>query len=218
MTTETLMTEQAATTPEGQAASQAASTTTEAQAPTDGQTAQQQQATDGQSTEGQQADGANTDGDAAKPEGAPEQYEFKAAEGREFDPAVIAPFSEVAKELDLPQEAAQKILDKMAPVIEARQIEQINAVKTEWATQSRADKEFGGDKLQENLTVAIKARDAFASPELRTLLDETGLGNHPEVIRFFYRAGKAISEDGFVPGGRATAPSDPAKRLFPNQA
>jgi hypothetical protein len=27
---------------------------------------------------------------------------------------------------------------------------------------------------------------------------ETGFGNHPEIIRFMYRAGKAISEDSYV--------------------
>lgn len=223
MTTETLMTDQAATTTEGQTASQgAASTTTEGQAPAAAPAAQTQQTTEGQNTEGQQADGGKTEGDEGKTDdktGAPEQYEFKAVEGAEISTEVMGKFSEVAKELNLPQDAAQKILDKMAPVMAARQVEAIEVAKTQWADTARSDKEFGGDKLAENLSVAKKALDTFGSPELRSLLNESGLGNHPEIIRAFYRAGKAISEDGFVPGGRASgAPTDPAKRLFPNQA
>lgn len=225
MTDTTLMTDTAANTTESQTASQPAEgTTTEGQQPAGGeQAAQTQQATEGQTTEGQ-AQGEQPKGDEGatketKAEGAPEKYEFKSPEGTDIHADTLTNFSEVAKELNLSQDAAQKILDKMAPAMAARQAEAIEAVKTQWADSARTDKEFGGDKLNENLGVAKKALDAFGTPELRTLLNESGLGNNPEVIRFMYRAGKAISEDGFVQGGRAAATdADPAKRMFPNQA
>lgn len=160
-----------------------------------------------------------------KPQGAPEKYEFKAVEnGRDFDPEVLTAYSAVAKELNLTQEAAQKMLDRIAPVMQERQAQQIEAVKTEWVNNARSDKEFGGDKLPENLAVAKKALDTFGSPELRTLLNESGLGNHPEIIRLMYRAGKAISEDRFVAGsqggGKTAGPksfSDLASALYSNQ-
>lgn len=224
--TDTLMTEPAATTTEGQTASQgAASTTTEGQTPAGGeQTAQPQQTTEGQA-QGDAKTGdepGKTDGDAGTKDGksgAPEQYEFKAVDGAEISTEALADFSEVAKELNLSQDAAQKVLDKMAPALARRQAEAIEGVKTQWADTARTDKEFGGDKLAENLAVAKKALDTFGTPELRTLLNESGLGNHPEVIRVLYRAGKAISEDGLVQGTRASAAQgDPAKRMFPNQA
>lgn len=223
MTTETLMTETATTTTEGQTASQGtANPATEGQPAAGESAAQTQQATEAQNTEGQQADGAKPEGDAGKDgekPGAPEQYEFKAIEGAEVSADSLADFSEVAKELGLPQDAAQKILDKMAPALARRQAEAIEGVKTQWADAARSDKEFGGDKLAENLSVAKKALDSFGSPELRTLLNESGLGNHPEVIRLLVRTGKAISEDGLVQGTRAVAAdANPAKRLFPNQA
>jgi hypothetical protein len=210
MTTETLMTEAAATTTEGTAASEP--TTQAATAATDGG---QQQATTEQDAQGQQAEGAKTEAKTTedKPQGAPEAYEFKAPEGAQFDEAVIGAFSEVAKELDLPQDAAQKVLDKMAPVIQARQSEQLSAAREEWAAATRADKEIGGDKLAENLALAKKARDEFTTPEFRDLLNKSGLGNHPEVIRVFVKVGKATSEDGFVAGGGKTAPAD-ARRLY----
>lgn len=220
MTTETLMTE-AATTTEGQAASQAASTTTEGQqSQAAGQTENQQQTTEGQTTQTQEGQGGKTEGeqkDTDQKAGAPEKYEFKAPEGQQFDEAVIGAFSEVAKELNLPQDAAQKVLDKVAPVIAARQAENLQAVRTEWAETAKADQEFGGDKLAENLAIAKKARDAFATPEFVKLLDDTGLGNHPEVIRVFYRAGKAISEDRIVTGAQGGATNQTtAQRMYPN--
>lgn len=213
MSNETLMAE-AATTTEGAASRPAA----QPPATGAGEGGQQQQVSEGQGAQSQQAEGAKTEGgqqqQEKKPEGAPEKYEFKAPEGVTFDPAVIGAFSEVAKELNLPQDQAQKVLDKMAPVIAARQVEQLQAARIEWAEAAKVDKEFGGEKLAENLAVAKKALNAFGTPELRMLLEESGLGNHPEVIRVFYRAGKVISEDRFVAGSAGKSNPGDARRLY----
>ncbi len=140
---------------------------------------------------------------------APENYSFSAPEGVTYAPDVIETFSGAAKAAGLTQDAAQKVLDAMAPALAARQAEQIKSIHTEWMTASSSDKEFGGERLAENLAVARKALDTFGTPELRKLLDNTGLGNHPEQIRMLYRIGKAISEDTFV-GGRSAAAPKPA--------
>ena len=169
--------------------------------------------TDTTATTGQQGEGTNAPaGEAAKPvegakptdetkpEGAPEKYEFKAPEGKEYDSAVLDSFSSAAKAANLSQDAAAKLLESMAPTLATRQAEQVKAIQTGWAEASKTDKDFGGEKLQENLAVAQKALTAFATPDLRKLLDETGLGNHPEVIRAFVKIGKGMSEDSFVAG------------------
>lgn len=219
MTTQTLMTDPVANTTEGQATSQVAeSTTTQAPAPGAGeQTAQQQQATGGQGTQGETTEGEKTEADKGENK-APESYDFTAPDGKSFDSETIAAFSEVAKELNLSQDAAQKVLDKMAPAMEAKMTRAMDAARVQWETEAKSDKEFGGEQIAQNVALAKKALDEFGTPELRTLLNETGLGNHPEIIRAFYRAGKAISEDRFV-GGKAPAKGakDPAAVLYPSQ-
>ena len=143
----------------------------------------------------------------------------------ELDPEVLTAFGDVAKELNLPQEAAQKVLDKVAPVIQARQAKAIEQTKVEWANQSKSDQEFGGESLTDNLDVAKTSLDTFGTDALKSLLQETGLGNHPEVIRFMYRAGKAISEDSYVgnsegAAGKSNVPRDfngIANALYSNQ-
>jgi hypothetical protein len=211
MTTETLITEGQNTQVADQ--QQAADVQTNVQTDASAQ-AEDQQAGGKGSPEGRPADGEKAEDDKAKPEGAPEKYEFVAPEGREFDPEVLGAFSEVAKEINLSNESAQKVLDKIAPVLAAKQEKAIEDGKAAWTASSKADKEFGGDKLQENLAVAKKARDAFGTPELTSLLDESGLGNHPEVIRFFFRAGKAISEDNFVGNGHGSTQPATAQKLY----
>lgn len=222
----TLITDPAPTQTEGQPATQGSETQTDASTLAQGAAdqGQQQQAADQGSAAATEAQSQTAEGeqgkdpqDGGKPQGAPEKYEFATPEGMQFDDAVVGAFGEVAKDLNLSQEAAQKILDKVGPVMAAQQNEALQAASNEWAEASKTDKEFGGDKLNENLAVAKKAMDQFASPELRTLLNESALGNNPEVIRMFYRVGKAISEDGFVVGGNAkNSEQTTAQRLYPN--
>ena len=143
------------------------------------------------------------------PKGAPEEYEFNtqvADAPEELDPDVVTAFGDVAKDLDLPQEAAQKVLDKMAPVIQAKQAKVLEQVRSDWANQSQTDQEFGGESLAENLDVAKQALNAFGTDAFKSLLQETGFGNHPEIIRFMYRAGKAISEDSYVGNSEGANP------------
>lgn len=173
-----------------------------------------QQSGNSQTGQQDQATTKQADDKGQQREGAPEKYEFKAPEGKQFDNAILGAYSEVAKELNLPQDAAQKVLDKVAPVIQARQVEQIAAVQTAWENEARSDKEFGGDKLDENLGVAKQALETFGSPELKELLRTSGLGNHPEIIRVLYRVGKATSGDRMVSGQGGAAAQNDARRLY----
>lgn len=154
--------------------------------------------------------------------GAPEVYEFKAAEGQTFDPEFVKSYSEVARELNLTQEAAQTMIDKVGPVLAQQQAAQIAQVRNDWAEASKVDAEFGGTKFNENLALAKQSIDKFATPEFKQMLDDTGLGNHPEWIRYCYRVSKAFSPDNFEGGHKegGAAPNDfnsMASKLYPGQ-
>jgi hypothetical protein len=119
-----------------------------------------------------------------------------------MDPGLMDRFTAHAKELNLPADKAQALVSMGAEAVAA----QMNALKeadaarrAEWADQATADKEFGGPKLAENLATAKLAVKELA-PELAGFLDETGLGNHPEMIRFALKAGKLLKADGYVQG------------------
>lgn len=156
----------------------------------------------------------------AKANSAPEKYEdFKAPEGIVFDADVTTEFKGLAKALNLPQEKAQQVMDlaaKHQQKVEAQRAEAETALVQGWVQATINDKEIGGDKLQENLAVIRKAKDAFGTPELKELLDGP-IGNHPEVARLLYRVGNAISEDRLV-GGKpgSTAEQSTAQRMYPN--
>ncbi|EDT1794292.1 peptidase [Salmonella enterica subsp. enterica] len=139
-----------------------------------------------------------------KQEGAPEKYEFKPAEGQELDAAALEQFEPIARELNLTNEQAQKMVDlygsKIMPMVQQQQVEAWQKTTEQWAADVKADKEIGGDKLTSNLSAAQRALAQFGTPELKEYLEGTGLGNHPELVKAFVKVGKAMSEDGMVTG------------------
>jgi hypothetical protein len=127
----------------------------------------------------------------------------------------------LAKELNLDQAQAQKVADLGAQLSQkwtAQLHAEINANSQAWSEAARVDAEIGGDKLQENLGLAKTTLDRFGTPELRTLLTESSLGNNPEVIRLLAKVGRAISDDSRMVSGKP-APAEPksqAQRIYPN--
>ena len=157
-----------------------------------------------------------TEAPAAPAPKAPASYDWKAVADK-VNPDVLAKFEGIARELDMSQEAATKLIDNVAPELVKAQQAQHTAQVAQWGEQSKTDPEIGGAKFAENLAVAKKALDTFGSPELTQLLDSTGLGNHPEVIRAFMRAGQKISSGPVVHGSAGAQPAvDAAARLYPN--
>lgn len=174
--------------------------------------------TEGENPQGDKpADGDKPDDDKGKkPEGAPEAYEFKAAEGVELDTEALKDFEPVARELNLTNEQAQKLVDAYPKILAGVQQRQADAWQKQtegWAEAVKADKEIGGDKLESNLSAAQRALDQFGNPELKEYLNVTGMGNHPELVKAFVKIGKAMSEDGMV-SGKDTGQRSAAEVLY----
>ena len=184
--------------PEGMQDKDQGKTTNQDDPTSQGKTTDQDKTTDAGKTisTGGLTDDAGDGGGQPKP-GPPEKYDFKIPDGQEPSP-VLEEFSGVARELGLPQDAAQKLLDLHSKVITANIESAVSAHETqmaEWTKQSQNDKEIGGANLVASAAAAKVALDRMGTPQLVELLDGTGLGNHPEVLRFFSRVGKALSED-----------------------
>jgi len=162
--------------------------------------------------------------DETAAQGAPETYtEFTAPEGVTLDPDTATEFASLAKDLGLSQDNAQKVVDAAAKLTlksAEAQTAQVATIHADWVQQSTDDKEFGGDKLAESLATAKAAMQATATPQLQMLLDRSGLGNHPEVIRHFLKIAPAFAPDKFVPGGTAPPSGNKSadKVLYPNNA
>lgn len=160
-------------------------------------------ATETKPEEKQDGENAPKDSEADKPaEGAPEKYEeFKAPEGTMLDAAVMQQFGEVAKELNLPQDKAQDVVNKMVPIMVQRQMEQIAGISKQWAEKSSNDPE-----IADHLNDIARIRDMFGKgsdgnldPDIAEFINSPA-GNHPGVLKLLARVGARFGEGGFPTG------------------
>ncbi len=153
------------------------------------------------------------------PQGAPEKYDFKFAEGVVPEETGLAEFETTARELNLSNEAAQRLIDLQqqfsARVVE-QQVKAFEDMKATWAQQVRTDAELGGAKLDENLAIARRGYNAVVDPTFRKQLNEWGLELHPGAIRTFHKIGLLFSEDGTLVKGSGTPKERTARDMYPN--
>lgn len=160
-----------------------------------------------------------------KPEekaGAPDEYEaFTLPEGVQADEEALTEFKEFAKSENLTQEQAQKYVDlhvKSIDKILAGQMDRWEKQKEEWRTQTEGDKDLHGadGTVSEAVSIAKQAVVKLGGTELQDVLDLLGASNHPLVVKAFFKAGKAMSDDEFVFGGGSGDNRTPAQKLFPS--
>lgn len=171
------------------------------------------------------------DGDETKPKADPEPFELKIdlPEGYEVDEARLGGFKETITDFETELANAngdrgkiREVVNAMAGKLVASETAAIDAAAKAhsdrvdgWKADIRQDAEIGGARYDDSMSVIARARDQFGSDELQKVLDETGLGSHPAMARYFYRVGSSISESDPTGGAGASAPRDtPDKVLF----
>jgi hypothetical protein len=197
----------------------------------------QSDAGDGHQGKGGSADGdqSGSDGDdqAAAADGPPETYELTplkiaGEDGAEIevpiDAALLTEATPIFKEAGLTNEQAQKLAPLVLKVqdrLVEQQADDFAAMRAGWAKDARADKEIGGANWKETETLAAKALDTFGAgkdSEFRKLLNESGFGDHPEMIRMFRNIGEKLGEDPLTPSaqeGKVEKP-DRVRTLYPD--
>ena len=72
---------------------------------------------------------------------------------------------------------------------------------SQWREEVSQDPQLGGVNMAANVARAQLALDRFdQGRHIGRLLEESGYGNHPEVLRFFNRVADALMEDSLVRG------------------
>lgn len=139
----------------------------------------------------------------------PDKYGFKPPEelpeGYSVQEELVKEFSEQAHKHGLTTAQAKHLFDwfvgKQASEYQAfnehlstSQQEAVDSLKQEW-----------GRAFDERVGLAKQAVAKFGGDELKTYLDESGLGNHPSLIKAFAEVGKLLKEDGAPPGSGSTS-------------
>jgi hypothetical protein len=133
---------------------------------------------------------------AANPyHGAPEgDYEdLKAPDGFVIDETLKAEFTPIAKELGLSTKGVEKLIDYKAK-LDKQTVENWGNHLSQLKEQAKADPEIGGAKYNPTLQAAIQARDKFGTPGFKKMLNDYGVGAHPEMIRFLSKVQATMGE------------------------
>lgn len=138
---------------------------------------------------------------------APESYsDFTAPEGQSIDKATIEAATPIFKELGLSQEAAQKLVD-FYTAQSGKQTETLSKAVDEmragWRDAVMKDPDLGG-KIDQVKTELGRAKDRLPGAvraAFDTALNETGLGDHPAIVKALYEMSKLVNEGTHVPGG-----------------
>lgn len=161
--------------------------------------------------------------------GAPETYaEFTVPDDMEMDKEALEAFIPIAKDLNLNQAGAQKLVDLYGDAVVKAAEQQNQAwsdMQDDWGKQTREDKEIGGteENFDANVKMAQLTMDKLTTAEqqkaLKEALNTSGIGNHPEVVRIFAKIGRLLSDDSIDIGqivnsklGDRTA----AQTMYPN--
>lgn len=150
---------------------------------------------------------------------APDTYTLKLPDGSLLDAAHLERTAAFAKERGLSNEDAQKVLERdhatVVAFIEGQKQAMVKKSE-EWVQFSKADKEIGGEAFAKNAELAKRVLEKYGTESLRKTLDETGYGNHPELLRVFARVGKAMAEDTLVqPGASGAGTKSPESIMYP---
>ena len=138
-------------------------------------------------------------------------YEFKKPEGFMASDDELARFKSKAFESGLNQKqfgelmefnatSQKEAFEKLNQTIAAKQQEGEKALKTEWGAEY--DKKLESAK-------SVLNHEKVADPEFKKFLEDTRLGDNPQIIKFFAKMSELISEDAFnKPGTGGGADSD----------
>jgi len=171
-----------------------------------------------------------SDDESGGSEGVPETYTFEPPEGLELDAETkgkIEAFADQAREMGLSQKQYQSLIEydiNRAQQLNEAAVESWNGRVEDWRKSAKADKEIGGEKFAENLKVAESAIKQFGDADLRALLKSPSpenpnglaIGNHPAVLRFLNRVGKAIADPKLLQGDAAPQTEGTLKRMYPS--
>ena len=186
-----------------------------------GEDGQQQQAdNDQKATEGGQQDQADKDAGEAGDDGKTPDYTFDIPEGISLKAEDQGAFNEWATTHKLSPEAAKEAWEmgmNLQSQLQTQLAEKLASQSSEWAEQTQKDPEIGGAKMKETTSTVRRVIQKYGDDDLKEVLNSTGVGNHPAMVRFVARLGALAREDtverGSEPGGDASI----AKKMYPDQ-
>lgn len=132
-----------------------------------------------------------------------DDYELSFKEGGDIDKEFFGNFKGAAHDAGILPKQAQKLfdwynktntemVDKYTNDRKMNEQKSVDGLKAEW-----------GSAYDSKMKAAKEAVLHYGDENLKAFLDETGLGNNPNLIKTFSKMGASLTEDSFTDGGQA---------------
>lgn len=131
----------------------------------------------------------------------PDGYEFPEVEGVQHDEQMVSLFSNLFHKAGVGKEAAAVISEGWDNFVKEAQAAQLQKRTQETQEAETKLKSEWGNSYDANIELTRRSFQKFSGTDLSTFLDETGVGNHPVLIKAFYEIGKALGEDQSLQSG-----------------
>lgn len=125
----------------------------------------------------------------------PEAYEFKLPDGYVANEELTTQAQSFFKDNKFSPAQAQAAIDFHAEYLKKHSEAWIDTV-VNWEKEAKSDKEFGGKNYDANVGVVRKVISEYGDDDLRQVLNDYGIGNHPAVLRSYLKIGQALGEAG----------------------
>lgn len=129
----------------------------------------------------------------------PEAYKVDLGEGVEADSELISALTPTFKKIGLTQDQANELFTEYTKIVESRANSDGETIQTAmkgWETELRNDPDFGGDKFDANVAQVSQFFNSTVPESIKEplseILNETGLGSHPMVMKYFFELSRLM--------------------------
>jgi len=122
----------------------------------------------------------------------------------ELSPDLASFYKKVSLKAGLTQEQAKTIVDSFIELDREENGKISSSTEqqlVDWQNELKA--EFGS-ALNQRVDIARRGLNAFGDESLKQLLKDTGLHQHPAMVKLFAKVGKELLEDSFIEADKAT--------------
>jgi len=159
-------------------------------------------------------DGKSTEGDNK-----PASYELTLPDGSELDENFVANIAEYAKENGLTQDQAQAQLTREAEAEDSflkSHVDNIAEIRKGWQKEASEHPAYGGDKWETTKAQLNSMMNEHFNDKARQILNDSGLGDNPDIIEGFHRIALLDAEDKLEQGRKSVEPKSRKDTMYPS--
>lgn len=144
-----------------------------------------------------------------------ESYKIELPETVKVDEGLLTEFRQAALDAKVEPAAAQKFAELYAKALGTQMealVQQHKDNQAAWLAEIDKDPNFQGERRTQSLAVLGMAMKEYGSEEAARILNESGVGNHPAIVKYIYNLANGLYEGTPAPAGNPVIPANVGRK------